>query len=38
MITTEDCCEPFDWFHPELVVLPSDVCEVKPGLNKKVAV
>lgn len=34
MIITENYCEPFEQFHPKQAVLPSEVCGVKPELNK----
>lgn len=34
MITRENYCEPFEQFHPKQVVLLSEVCRVKPEMNK----
>lgn len=34
MITRENYYEPFELFHPKQVVLLSEVCGVKPELNK----
>lgn len=34
MITRGNYCEPFELFHRKQVVLLSEVCSVKPELNK----